>query len=434
MSAPAERLSVLADREPGTRPPAGLPRLLAGGEGPRGLEEHRSLYPAPSVGSGADLIEEVERAGLRGRGGAGFPMARKMRAVASGRGRPVVMVNGVESEPASRKDRLLLTTRAHLVLDGAFLAASAVGADRVELCVDTDDADLSLRRALHERATREPSAVRARIVRAPRRYVTGEERALVHLLNGGPAVPPVGTDRSFAHGVDRRPTLVQNVETLAHLAQVHAFGSTWFRTLGTEAEPGTRLVTVSGGVARPDVYEIAGGTPVANLLRAAGGRPEDVQAVLVGGYFGSWLSLDRALDLRLDDDDLTSAGAGFGAGVLCFLPRTACGLAETARVASWMSGQTAGQCGPCVHGLAAIASAVAELVLDGDPEAEGRVRRWSGDVEGRGACRLPDGTVRFVRSAMDVFAEETRRHRTDGGCASIGAPAVLPTPEGDAQR
>ena len=434
MGAPAERLPVLADREPGIRPPAGLPRLLAGGEGPRELEQHRSLYPAPSVGSGADLIEEVERAGLRGRGGAGFPMARKMRAVAGGRGRPVVVVNGVESEPASRKDRLLLTTRAHLVLDGAFLAASAVGADRIELCVDTDDADLSLRRALHERATREPSAVRARIVRAPRRYVTGEERALVHLLNGGPAVPPAGTDRPFAHGVDRRPTLVQNVETLAHLAQVHAFGSTWFRTLGTEAEPGTRLVTVSGGVARPDVYEIAGGTPVANVLRAAGGRPEDVQAVLVGGYFGTWLSLGRALDLRLDDDDLTSAGAGFGAGVLCFLPRTACGLAETARVASWMAGQTAGQCGPCVHGLAAIAGAVAQLVLDGDPEAEGRVRRWSGDVEGRGACRLPDGAVRFVRSAMDVFAEETRRHRTDGGCASMDAPAVLPTPEGDAQR
>lgn len=411
--------------------PSGLPRLLARTPGLRGLDEHRGTYDPPPRASALDaaLIDQVERAGLRGRGGAGFPTAVKMRAVARGRGRPVVLVNAAESEPASQKDRVLLTTRPHLVLDGALVAAAAVGASTVVVGVDAEATSLALRRALDERRRREPGAVGIRLVRAPYRYVAGEERSLVNLADGADAIPYAGSVRPFERGVDGRPTLVQNVETLAHLAQIHAFGADWFRRIGTPSEPGSRLVTVSGAVARPDVYEIAGGTPVANVLRSAGGRPKDVAAVLVGGYFGTWLRVEDALDLRLDDDDLRPLGAGFGAGVLCFLPRSACGLAETARVASWMAGQTAGQCGPCVHGLAAIAGAVAEVAYDGDVDALARVRRWSGDVVGRGLCRLPDGTVRFIGSALEVFAAEVGRHR-EGDCRSTATHAVLPTPEG----
>jgi NADH:ubiquinone oxidoreductase subunit F (NADH-binding) len=405
--------------------PHTLPRLLAGPDAVS-LAEHRRVYPEPKDDG---LIARLEASGLGGRGGAGFPMATKLRAVASGRRRPVVVVNGAESEPASAKDRLLLTTRPHLVLDGAALAAEAVRARRVELCLDTDDAEHAVRMALAARDSAEPGGVPMHVSRVPRRYVSGEERALVRHLNGGPTLPPADPARPAERGVEGRPTLVNNVETLAHAVQIHTFGPTWFRSLGTEGSPGTRLVTVSGAVTRPAVYEVAGGTPIANVLRAAGGDPEGVQAVLLGGYFGTWITGADAWDLRLDDDLLRAKGAGMGSGVICFLPWAACGLVETARVAAWMARQTAGQCGPCVHGLSSIARGLTELARGGDPETETRVRRWAGDVEGRGACRLPDGTVRFVRSALGAFTDEIARHRDGGVCPGTAHPQVLPTPE-----
>ena len=411
--------------------PSGLPRLLAAtpaSNGPADLAGHRTLMPAPpSPRRGADraLIDEVERAGLLGRGGAGFPTAMKLRAVASGRRRPVVVVNGAESEPASRKDLLLLTTRPHLVLDGALAAAAAVGADRIEIGLDTDEAAGAIETALAARRGAERPSATVHIVRVPRRYLSGEERSLVRAIGGGPAIPALGP-RPFERGVDGRPTLVQNVETLAHLAQITAFGGDWFREVGADDEPGSRLVTVSGAVARPGVFEVAGGTPVANVLRAAGGRRDDVSAVLVGGYFGAWIDVEHALPVRLTDGDLAAHGTAFGAGVIWFLPRGACGLRETERVASWFAGQTADQCGPCVHGLASIAGGLVSLLGGGGRDEAARLRRWSDDVEGRGACRLPDGAVRFVRSGLKVFGADIERHRIDGRCDAALDQTLLP--------
>jgi len=222
--------------------PNGLPRLLVAApasNGPADLAAHRLLMPAPPrPRRGADraLIEEVERAGLLGRGGAGFPTATKLRAVASGRRTPVVVVNGAESEPASRKDLLLLTTRPHLVLDGALAAAAAVGANRIEIGLDTDEAARAIETALASRRGVERPGATVRIVRVPRRYLSGEERSLVRAIGGGPAIPALGP-RPFERGVAGRPTLVQNVETLAHLAQIVAFGGDWFREVGADDEP-----------------------------------------------------------------------------------------------------------------------------------------------------------------------------------------------------
>jgi NADH:ubiquinone oxidoreductase subunit F (NADH-binding) len=411
--------------------PAGLPRLLTptpGSGGPADLAAHRSLMPPPPRprrGPDQTLIDEIERAGLLGRGGAGFPTATKLRAVASGRRRPVVVVNGAESEPASRKDRLLLTTRPHLVLDGALAAAAAVGSDRIEIGLDTDDAIGAIESALAARRGPERPGPTIHIVRVPRRYLSGEERALVRAIGGWPAIPALGP-RPFERGVSGRPTLVQNVETLAHFAQIVAFGGDWFREVGADDEPGSRLVTVSGAVDRPGVFEVAGGTPVANVLRAAGGRREDVAAVLVGGYFGAWIDVEHALPVRLSDPDLAAHGTAFGAGVIWFLPREACGLRETERVAAWFAGQTGEQCGPCVYGLASIAGGLGSLLRGGGSEDAARLRRWSNEVEGRGACRLPDGAVRFVRSGLKVFAPDIERHRIDGRCDAGPDQALLP--------
>jgi len=422
--------------------PLGLPRLLAaiGGDGgATPLERHRLRYPEPPRPGRPreDFIAAVERSGLRGRGGASFPTGTKLRAVRDGRGAPVVVVNGSEGEPSSGKDKLLLTMASHLVLDGALLAAAAVGASQVVVCVDgaATAALEGVGRALAERGGSDGLPVRLAAI--PPRYVAGEESALVHWLNGGPATPTRVPPRPFQRGVDRRPTLIDNVETLAHLAQVLRFGPDWFRQLGTAEEPGSALVTLSGAVERPGVYEIPIGASLADLAGRAGGPPDGAGAVLVGGYFGSWLGADTASGASLCNSDLRRHGASLGCGAVMVLGRRACGLAETARILAWLAGQTAGQCGPCVHGLAAVARTTAAL-HDGHAGAGDldRLRRWAGQIEGRGACRLPDGAVRLLRSALEVFAGDVWRHLDGGGCPAgvrsfpQRAPAAAPTQGG----
>ncbi len=395
-----------------------LPRLLAGLDmsgRPMPLAAHRRLYAIPPTPGAPDreLLAIVEQSGLRGRGGAGFPTARKMRAVSEGR-RPIVVVNGSEGEPASRKDKVLLQLAPHLVLDGALLAAAAVGADEVIVCVD-GNATAALQ-ALH--AARDErqgeAAASVRIEAVPHRYVAGEESALVHFLNGGPAKPTLTPPRPSEAGVGRRPTLVDNVETLAHLAQIARHGAEWFRQVGPAEAPGSTLVTLSGGVLHPGVCEVAIGTPLVDVVGAGGVSPAGVGVVLVGGYYGSWLSPAQVATTRLCDADLRPLGAGVGCGAIVVLPPETCGLRETARILSWLAGETAGQCGPCVNGLAAIAGAMTELHDGRDTVAQ--LHRWAAQVDGRGACRFPDGAVRLLRSALDVFGDDIGRHLGGAGC------------------
>ena len=193
------------------------------------------------------------------------------------------------------------------------------------------------------------------------------------------------------------PTLVQNVETLAHLALIARHGAAWFRGVGTPAEPGSMLCTIRDPDGRVRIVEAAIGTPLRQLVRLG----DDVQAVLAGGYHGGWLSRADARRLTLCNADLRPAGAIAGAGILIALPAAHCGLAETARVARSLALESAGQCGPCFNGLPAIATALAELAQPRPAERElANLRRWAGLVTGRGACHHPDGTVRFVATAL----------------------------------
>ncbi|HWG73543.1 MAG TPA: NADH-ubiquinone oxidoreductase-F iron-sulfur binding region domain-containing protein [Acidimicrobiales bacterium] len=236
-----------------------------------------------------------------------------------------------------------------------------------------------------------------------------------------------GPPRPFERGVQGRPTLVNNVETLAHLALVARFGADWYRGLGTTDGPGSVLVTFSGDVARPGVYELAAGIPLVEALRAAGAGA-DPRAVLVGGYFGVWVSGDVIPKVTLDSVSLGRVGASLGCGALAVLGPRACGLQETAAICGWLAGQSAGQCGPCSNGLPAIADAVAALAAgDRGHRWEKQLRRWLDMVEGRGACRHPDGAARFVRSALSVFATEIERHRRHGPCGA--RPTGLPIPD-----
>jgi NADH:ubiquinone oxidoreductase subunit F (NADH-binding) len=342
-----------------------------------------------------------------------------MRAVAEGGRRPVVVANGTEGEPASAKDKLLLQSDPHLVLDGVALAAEAVGARRAIVCVEqaARRALLSVETAIDERRARRFDPVEIELVATPTGYVVGEESALVRWLNGGPPKPAFVPPRPFEKGVGGRPTLVQNVETLAHLALLARYGPDWFREIGTPGHTGSALITVSGAVARSGVYEIAPGTSIAQIISSCGGSTDDVRAVLVGGYAGRWLDLGHHPDLALSDDQLRPVGASLGAGVVVVLPRRGCGLAETVRIARYLAGESSGQCGPCVNGLTAMAAG-----LDGLHRGEGvagtvsTLRRWASDVAGRGACHHPDGAARLVASVLEVFADDIDGHARNGRC------------------
>ncbi len=318
----------------------------------------------------------------------------------------------------------------HLVLDGISLAAYAVGADQAYLVVHRQERRLgrSLEAAAEARAVAGIDPVPIEVIGIPGRYVSSEQSAIVDYLNGGEGLPTFSPPRTHERGVDSRPTLVNNAETLAHLAMIARYGDRWFRSAGVPGAAGTMLATVSGAVARPGVYEIELGTPVGSVLMTAGGMTERPQAVLTGGYFGTWLPIDGAWRLPLTHIDVKAAGGALGAGILVALPESACGLAETARVVRYLAGQTAGQCGPCVFGLPALADAFADLAYHGTAKAAGQVMKLVGLVEGRGACRHPDGATQLARSALTAFRDDVRWHQERGPCYGVRSAPVLPIP------
>jgi NADH:ubiquinone oxidoreductase subunit F (NADH-binding) len=416
-----------------------LPRLLIGTDNaPEALADHlERLGDVPEPRTEAErgaVVAMLEASGLRGRGGAGFPVGTKWRTVAiqgqAARG-AAVLVNAAEGEPASAKDRLLLELRPQLVLDGAVLGARVVGASEIVLYVGREmkRARQALEEALHERRSAHLKEPKMRVIQAPDRYVAGEESAAVHRVNGGSAKPTFVPPRPFERGIRGLPTLVQNVESLAHAALIARFGEGWFRSAGTSTSPGSCLLTLrSANVVR--VREAEFGSTIGQLL-AGLSLTEAPQAVLLGGYFGAWLTWRLAADLPLDYGALRTAGAALGCGVVMALPRDRCGLAEAARILSYLADETAGQCGPCVHGLHAMADLMWRLAFERASRSNvDQLRRWSEQVRGRGACRHPDGAVGMLRSCLTTFADEVDLHLRQGPCAAaLRAAPVAPIPE-----
>ncbi len=411
-----------------------LPRLLTEATAePMPYRQHRLVHgEMPALGRHGDaLIGELARAALRGRGGGGFPLGRKLEAVRRARGDAVAVVNGCESEPMSVKDLMLLQSLPHLVLDGALACARTLGAREIVVAVEETSltAIETIELALAERPDLGPSGVPTSIVEIPPGYVAGQETAIVNFLNSGAAKPTHVPPRITERGVDRRPTLVANPETLAQTALIARRGARWFRELGTAEEPGSVLITLSGCVAAPGVYETTYGSSLRNALTSAGGLNEPARAFLFGGYAGTWVSAADAHHVRLSRAGLQPLGASLGPGVIVGLPQSACPVAEVTRVAGWMASQGSGQCGPCTHGLSAIGSALAKVAQG---TARGNqlhdIRRWAGLVAGRGACAHPDGVSRFVTSALSVFAEDFADHAQHGPCDACERRPLLMTP------
>ncbi|MGN6721284.1 MAG: NADH-ubiquinone oxidoreductase-F iron-sulfur binding region domain-containing protein, partial [Marmoricola sp.] len=248
-------------------------------------------------------------------------------------------------------------------------------------------------------------------------FISGEESAVVAAINGRLPLPADRLTRVWQSGVNGRPTVVLNVETLAHIALIARHGATWFRGVGDPEDPGTFLATVAPALnsteRNPRVYELARGTHLRAFLRDVG--VADPQAVLVGGFHGTWVTGESLAHARLSRPGLAPFGAAPGAGVLMPIEYQ-CGLRETSRILSYLAGEVAGQCGPCVNGLPALADHFRALVngraTDATLQELGRI---SGLVRGRGACSHPDGTARLAASALTAFADDVAHHLR-GGC------------------
>jgi NADH:ubiquinone oxidoreductase subunit F (NADH-binding) len=413
--------------------PVGPSRLLDTTGGPEvvDLASHLERWgQLPATGSAA-VLDAVESSGLRGHGGAWFPVGAKWRAVVrSKRSKPVVVANGAEGEPASGKDRYLLHHSPHLVLDGASVAARAVGADRVVLHL-ASGAVAGIEAALVERARQRCDRCSFEIVIAPDRFLAGQESAAVATVNGARAGIPtfVGIRTVREHGVAGRPTLVQNVETLAHVALIARFGPDWFRTVGTTESAGTALTTVTGRWDAPRIVEVPLGTTLGHALGIDDEASSEIQGVLLGGYGGGWVPTATALTMPFTEEAARSHGSSIGAGVVVLLPTGVCPLVEVARVVRYLEGEGAGQCGPCVNGLDVLATSMEHLAyrprsLRGGLAA---LPTLCGLVEGRGACRHPDGVARFVRTAVDVFGDHAGLHLGRGPCQASRPYLTVPS-------
>ncbi|XBB69515.1 NADH-ubiquinone oxidoreductase-F iron-sulfur binding region domain-containing protein [Nocardioides sp. WV_118_6] len=395
----------------------GTARLLAGaGEGRADLATHRAVHGPAHPVDRHRLTGALDAVRLLGRGGAGFPVAAKLRATPSG-ARTHVVVNGSEGEPAGAKDRTLMRRAPHLVIDGALTVARALETQQVSIVVADPAAHASLAAALRER----DDARSVRLVAHDHGYVGGEVRAVTRALSGAPALPPGRRVLPTVHGVDGRPTFASNVETFAQVALLAGLGTDQFASVGAADEPGTTLLTLLGDLPQPGlaggaVVEVPTGLPLAALVGAGPGP------VLVGGYHGTWI--DGPRDLTVSRPALRAARVPLNAGILARLPATTCALGEVTAVAGWLAGESTGQCGPCWFGLPALHRTLHQLLGGAGVEDDARAR--AGLLRGRGACAHPDGAATFVSSALTVLAPEIREHREHGGC---GRPwlGVLPT-------
>jgi NADH:ubiquinone oxidoreductase subunit F (NADH-binding) len=381
------------------------PRLLVfePGRESRGDYERRGGY-RPGL-RGQDLIDAVQAAGLRGRGGAAFPTGRKLAVVASEPGEHVVVVNGEEGEPASVKDRWLLRTRPHLVIDGALRAASAVGAATVYVYVSDAAAADSVRGALGELdrpLSADGRTVQVDVWHVEPGYVAGEETAAVNAINGRPAKPSEKPPRPFEEGVRGLPTLVSNAETFANLPGIAA---------GTTQAADTFLLTLGGAIHHPGLYEVPFGVAIGEAVQVLGGGQRlGASGYLMGGYFAGLLNA-RGHELPLDYDALKIERSGLGCGAVTVLGPDDCPVGATAQLLAYFARENAGQCGSCFNGTAAMSGVATALAggFAGDADIQ-RLHSWCASLPGRGACGTLDGAVNIAASMLREFPEAVGAH------------------------
>lgn len=383
------------------------------------------------------VIEVLEASGLRGRGGAGFPTGTKWRTVAGmGGAEPVtVVVNAAEGEPGTLKDRTLLRRNPYQVLEGALIAAHAVGADRIVVGMKHAAAQ---ERGRVEAAIGELVAggwtenVTIECSAGSDRYLLGEETALLEAINGRPPFPrlappyragaeEVGDRKADVDGVTGAgATLVNNVETLANVPKIVLEGPDAFRAIGTAESPGTIVCTVSGRMPQAGVGEYELGTPLRQVIEELGGGSSDAVVAVLSGTANPFLRAD-ALDAPLSWEGLAEAGGGLGSAGFIVIDRDVDVVAAARGVSRFLSVESCGQCTPCKQDGLAITE-ILDRIRTSAPEPDDleKLPMLASRVTEGARCFLAQQHQNIVESLLAQFPDALAVH-TDGRAAGAGS-------------
>lgn len=392
-----------------------------------GLEKARSLTPQ-------QVIDTVKQSGLRGRGGAGFPVGVKWQTVYDDpSSTKYVVCNGAEGEPGTYKDRYLLGKNPYWVLEGMLIAAHAMKAPAAVIGTKKKFTYQAgrLQKAVAEF---EAAGVAPRgfleIVLGPDEYLFGEEKALLEVIDGYDAMP-----RNFppffvgirATPTERNPTLVNNAESMSHLPNIFAKGPEWFRSIGTKDTPGTVMITLSGDVKRPGIYELPAGLTLRQLLNDIGGGPagdQPFKAVFSG--VSNAVILPKTFDTVMDFGSLRAAGAGLGSGGFMVYDASHCMVKVALMFSSFLAESSCGQCVPCKRGCRVITEHLDNLETNrGSQEDLDNIFYESGHCTDQTRCFLPQQESKVITSIIQAFPEDFKRHAHGQRCP-LTRQLVLP--------
>lgn len=387
-----------------------------------------------------DVVGAISRAGLRGRGGAGFPTGTKWQIVAAEDSEEkYIVANGAEGEPGCFKDRLLMKELPHQLIAGMVIAAYATGASKGYVYIHHEALDCieAVSQAIVE--ARELGLVGNDIAgsgfsfelqthTAGIGYVAGEETAVLQFIEGKPARPRAKPPYPTTHGLFGKPTLVNNIETLSNVEVIMRHGPEWYRSLGTPDTSGTLLVSLNG-VRKPGVYEVVAGTPLREVIHRCGGGPlGKIKAVLPGGYASAFLGPED-LDVPLEFGAMKAKGSHLGAANIHVFDESQCMVEVTRKFMRFFAAETCGQCFPCRKGTRDFLQLTIEVERCQAPADWEAGMKAVFDLTGRKTiCGLDKAAGGVMRSALRLFADEFHAHLTHSACchACKGAGADLP--------
>ena len=380
-----------------------------------------------------DVIKEISNAGLRGRGGAGFPTGKKWSFTRECAKQPHYLVmNGGEDEPGSKKDRVLMETLPHLVIEGVILAAYATGASKAYLYINAnyEPAIKSITDALAEakgvgywgeNILGSDFSLDIEITPAPHNYVAGEDTAALEVIEGKKPWPRPKPPFPVTVGLFGKPTAVNNVETLANVPPIVLHGAEWYRAFGTAESSGTMIFSLNEDVNRPGIYELPFGTPLRYLIEECGGGMKGgkkIKAIMPAAPSSAFLTPDK-IDTPLDHSSMREAGSALGCGVVHLVPEGSCIVEEVLKISEFFTAESCGQCPACRMETNTLTSLLKKVQQGqgGQPILEqfGKILAFN---KGKGFCNLIAMPGPPIESALKLFPDDFQAHLATGKCAA----------------
>ena len=405
-------------------------------QGREGFKEYRARggYEALAralTGSPDQVITSIGEAGLRGRGGAGFPTGKKWQLTRQAPEQPrYLIMNGGEDEPGSKKDRVLLENLPHLVIEGAILGAYAVGAAKAYFYINANYelAIKSINDALSEAKTAaywgenilgRDFSLDIDVVAAPHNYVAGEDTAVLEVIEGRKAWPRQKPPFPVTVGLYGKPTAVNNVETLANVAPIVLNGAAWYRKFGTAASAGTMIFSLDDDVTRPGVYELPFGTPLRYLIEECGGGTKNgkkIKAIMPAAPSSAYLPPEK-IDTPLDHNAMRDAGSGLGCGVVRLVAEGTCIVEEVLKISEFFTAESCGQCPACRMETNTLTSLLKKVQAgQGGPPILDQFSKVLAFNKGKGFCNLIAMPGPPIESALKLFPADFEAHLSTGKC------------------